>query len=157
MTWTVTRQCQWPDGDNIVEVSDGGIDYTNPDALAAKYSGEFQEFDDPREAAETAIEICKMWRHDRPKDKPKVGCGATWGMTMPFDPSTFKELRTWAKLLWDKLEKCGCGKPLPEKKKRWQADDWSGQEFCSEYCANKEQEYQQQWEAENKEYDDIDL
>jgi len=149
MTWTVTRQMQWPDGANLVEVSEGGIDYTNPDALSAKYAGEFKEFEDPREAAETAIEICKQWRHDRPKDKPKVGAGATWGMTMPFDPSTFKELRTWAKLLWNKLEKCGCGKPLPEKKHRWTADDWSGAEFCSEYCANKEQEYQQQWQAEN--------
>jgi len=153
MAWTVTRQGQWPNGDNIVEVSEGGIDYCNPDALVAKYAGEFQTFEDPREAAETAIEICKAWRRDRPKDKPKVGTGATGGMTMPFDPSTFKELRTWAKLTWNKLEKCACGQPLPDKKHRWHADEWSGEAFCSERCAEKEIEWQQQCEAEAEEDD----
>ena len=42
--YTVTRQCQWPDGDNVVEVSVGGIDYCNPDALSPKYAGEFEEY-----------------------------------------------------------------------------------------------------------------
>lgn len=151
MAWTVTRQCQWPDGNNVVEVSYGGIDYCNPDALAKEYAGEFLTFDDPREAAETAIEICKQWRKDRPKDKAKVGVGSTGGWTMPFDPTTFKELRRWAKETWAKLEKCGCGKPLPEKRKRWKADDWSGEEFCSEYCAMKEIEWQQRWQEEQEE------
>jgi len=42
--WTVTRQRQWPDGVDIVEVSAGGIDYTNPDALCAKYDGSSGSF-----------------------------------------------------------------------------------------------------------------
>jgi len=38
--YTVTRQIQWPDGTPVVEVSEGDINYTNPDALKEKYPGE---------------------------------------------------------------------------------------------------------------------
>ncbi len=31
--YTVTRQCQFPDGDYVVEISAGGIDFTNPGEL----------------------------------------------------------------------------------------------------------------------------
>jgi hypothetical protein len=53
---TVTRQLQWPTGNSVVEISEGDINYSNhgefqefinysnPDALVAKYDGEFQEF-----------------------------------------------------------------------------------------------------------------
>ena len=37
MKLVVTRQLQWPEGKRVVEVSVGGIDYVNPDALVAKY------------------------------------------------------------------------------------------------------------------------
>lgn len=72
---------------------------------------------------------------------------------MPFEPTTFKDLRAWAKTEWEELEKCdGCGKPLPDKPHRWRADDWSGCDYCSEYCANKEIEYQErQRELEDQE------
>jgi hypothetical protein len=96
--YTVTRQRQWPDGVNLVEISAGGVDYCNPDALAAKYSGEFEEYRDPCEAAETAIEICRAWRKDNPKERIAIGLGATAGMTMPFDSCTFVSARQWAKL-----------------------------------------------------------
>lgn len=150
MTWTVTRQSQWPTGENIVEVSEGGIDYCNPDALVELYkgSGEFETFDDPREAAEAAIQICSWWRIDHKGmrgSRPKVAAGATLGFTLPFEPSTFKQLRIWASETWKHLEKCSCGKPF--KKERWRADDWSGIEFCSERCADKEIEFQQEQEA----------
>ena len=64
--WTVTRQRQWPDGANLVEISAGGLDYTNPDALSARYPGEFSTFDDPREAVEVALDIVRAWRRDSP-------------------------------------------------------------------------------------------
>ena len=60
--YTVTRQRQFPDGENVVEVSAGDHNYTNPDALVAKYAGEFEEFTDPRDAVETAIQIVRDWR-----------------------------------------------------------------------------------------------
>ena len=58
----VTRQLQWPEGKRVVEVSVGGMDYVNPDALVAKYQGELEEYDDPIEAVEAAIDVCRRWR-----------------------------------------------------------------------------------------------
>lgn len=84
MTQVITRQNQWPDGDMVVEVSGGGIDYTNPDALAAKYRGEFEEINDPREAIDTAIKIAKQWQTDHPELQIKIATGSTGGFTMPF-------------------------------------------------------------------------
>lgn len=46
-----------------------------------------------------------------------------------------------------------CGDPLPEKRKRWHADDWSGMEYCSKECAAKAAEFneeqQQQLDRDN--------
>jgi hypothetical protein len=106
MPYTVTRQVQWPDGNAVVEISSGGLDYANPDALSAKYPGEFETYDDPVDAVEAAIEICRAWRKDG-KKSAMVGYGATGGMTMPFDPCTFKEAREWARKRHEKLVESG--------------------------------------------------
>ena len=148
--YTVTRQHQWPDGANLVEISSGGLDYTNPDALVAKYAGEFEEYVDPRDAVETAIEICRAWRKDNPSERIAIGHGATAGMAMPFDACTFVSARQWAKLVWEKLEKCaGCVEPLPDSKRaRWTANDWDGLEYCSEDCAQRAAEFDAEQDAE---------
>jgi hypothetical protein len=149
--WTVTRQIQWPNGDPIVEISEGGIDYTNPDALAAKYPGEFREFEDPREAVNTAIEICKAWRKDG-KPTAMLGIGATGGYTIPFDSTTFRNAKKWAEETWDKLEKCPvCGTVMEDTKEWWRAGTWydngdfvpndDGLKYCSEYCAEKHSDF----------------
>jgi hypothetical protein len=143
--FTVTRQRQWPDGTEIVEVSSGGLDYTNPDALGEKYPGEFQEFASPIDAVETAIEIARAWRKDAHKRIP-VGVGSTHGMTMPFDSGTFRDARLWAKELYAKLPKCaGCNEPMQDE--TWHADDWSGLTYCSETCATREAEFQAEEQA----------
>lgn len=113
MKLVVTRQLQWPDGKRVVEVSIGSLDYVNPDALVAKYQGEFNEYDNPIEAVEAAISICRRWRQDGCKDA-KVGFGATGGFTFPFDQCSFAEARKWAKsLLSNNVEKCQyCGAKL---------------------------------------------
>ena len=152
--YTVTRQCQWPDGDNVVEVSTGGIDYCNPDALCAKYAGEFEEYQDPREAVEVAINIVKAWRKDS-KEHISIGVGSTLGMTMPFSPDTFKGARAWAKEVWKHLPKCaGCGEPLPDKRNRWHANEWDGLEYCGEQCATRAAEWEAQQEAESNEQEE---
>lgn len=148
--YTVTRQIQWPDGTPMVEVSEGGIDYTNPDALVAKYPGEFQEFRDPREAVETAIKICQAWRKDG-EPRAEIGIGATGGCTMPFDSIAFKEAKDWANTTWDKLEKCPtCGKVMEDAKEWWEAGEYlggkffsyqDGDKYCSEFCAEKASEF----------------
>lgn len=159
--YTVTRQRQWPDGINMVEVSRGGIDYTNPDALCAKYPGEFQEYSNPVEAIETAIEIVRAWRKDIPGQRISLGIGATLGMTLPFEPITFAQAKQWAKRTWEKLPKCArCNDVLPdETRERYQANDWDGLEYCSEQCATRAIEFEQQeyhnshdWTGEDSEY-----
>jgi len=133
MPFTVTRQLQWPEGTPVVEVSAGGLDYTNPDALVARYQGEFETYDDPREAVEAAIAICKAWRQDGEK-RARIGIGATGGMTMPFETCTFCEARAWAKRRYVALPKCDrCGNILGRD--HYHDPDDPDIKFCSEACA----------------------
>lgn len=142
---TVTRQLQWPDGALVVEISQGGIDYTNPDALTARYPGEFEEFEDPREAVKVAIEIATCWQKDHPSDQILIDHGATAGMTMPFDgleliDENLVTLKTWAEEEVAKLPKCDkCGEVIfGDPITLVEFDDWK---FCREYCA-------EEWHAE---------
>lgn len=135
MPYTVTRQRQWPEGTAVVEISAGSPDCTNPDALSAKYLGEFETYDDPREAVETAIAICTAWRWDGAPDA-QVGYGATAGMTMPFEACTFQEARAWAQERAERLPKCDrCGDLLPNPP--YIHLDLDGERFCSEFCVGE--------------------
>jgi hypothetical protein len=121
------------------------LDYCNPDALGQKYPGEFQEFADPRDAVETAIEIARQWRKVSHKRIP-VGVGYTHGMTMPFDSGTFRDARLWAKEVYTKLSKCaGCNEPMQDE--TWHANDWDGLEYCSEHCATRAAEFDAEQDA----------
>lgn len=145
MSWTVTRQSQWPDGTLIVEISAGGLDYTNPGALSAKYPGEFQTFNSKVEAIKTGIEIALAWQKDHPEKTIYIGTGGTGGMTMPFDAlplkdEAFKDLLEEAAEHDEDLPKCGrCGEIIDDI---WRNENssWSGDKFCSENCANLAQE-----------------
>lgn len=142
----VSRQTYWPDGENVVEVSVGGSDYANPDMLCVRYAneGEGEEFDNPKEAAAAAIEICKKWRVDNQPDA-QVAYGCTGGMTMPFEGCTFEELESWAKEKYDTLDRCPrCGEILGKEK--WSAGMFTSDgdlisfeefEYCSQYCAEE--------------------
>lgn len=160
MPWTVTKQFSWPDGNLIVEISSGGIDFCNPDALWQKYPGEFEDFEDPREAVETAIKIAKYWQSDLPDETIYIGRGATGGMTMPFDPLPLEEgvflgLRQWADERYAKLPKCDeCWGILPEDPhKCWKIHTWP-ELFCSECCcdlfAARMREETEAWEAKRQ-------
>jgi hypothetical protein len=135
MPYTVTRQCQWPEGAAVVEISVGGIDYTNPDALVATYPGEFETYDAPHEAVEAAIAICRAWRKDS-APKARVAIGATLGMTMPFEPCSFAAARLWAAKMLEAMPKCDrCGDILPDP--YYTHPDLDDQRFCREYCAEQ--------------------
>lgn len=139
--FTVTRQNQWPDGDLVVEISEGGLDYCNPGALSERYPGEFEQFEDPREAVETAIKIGEAWKKDKPDEEIGIAHGSTGGMTMPFSgeelsEDVFSELREWAKQEWESLEKCAhCGEILG--KERYGCHEIGEYDCCSEYCADE--------------------
>lgn len=98
MTYIVTRQLQWPEGTPVVEISQGGINYVNPDALVGKYPYEFEEIESPMKAIEAGIAVCRAWRKDGVKEA-RVAIGFTHGMTMSFEPSTFKQILALGKRL----------------------------------------------------------
>jgi len=139
--WFVSRQSYWgvdEKDQNVVEIAYGGIDYANPDMLKSRYCQEGMVYDDPREALEAAIEIARQWKQDFPKLKIGIAQGYTGGNTLPFEKSSIKDLRKWAKDTWEALPKCGtCGKALGEKNWKLNDDLDMGDEYCSEHCAEK--------------------
>ena len=143
--FTVTRQCQWPTGKRIVEISEGGLDYTNPDALAQRYPGEFETFTGMVEALETAIAIAEAWKKESAQ-KIYIGIGNTHGFTMPFEgvsacKTNYRKLRTQAKKYDEALPHCPqCGDIMPSKENCY-THKFCDEEFCSENCANLD------WEA----------
>lgn len=100
--YAVTRQ-RYIDGDEVVEVAIGGLDYANPDALVKKYPGEMEEYKNPIKAIEAAISICRNWRKDGNK-KAKVAIGYTGGYSVPFESVSFRNARKWAKQEYKKLQ-----------------------------------------------------
>lgn len=140
--WSVSRQHQWSTGNYVVEISAGGIDYMNPDALCQKYPGELKEYHNPEDAVETAIKIAEAWQKDAPEQMILIDHGGTGGYTMPFDgmelnEDTYKILREWAAEQLEKLPKCdGCGELIegPAYILNDYGDEWK---FCREYCAEK--------------------
>jgi len=48
---------QWPDGNLMVEISEGGFDCVNPDMLPQKYSNEGETFDNPIDAVSAALQM----------------------------------------------------------------------------------------------------
>lgn len=144
--YVVTRQCQWPEGTKVVEISQGGIDYTNPGAYSAMWRGEFDEIQDPREAVETGIGIAKAWKkHLIEIGKPEriyIAIGYTGGNTSPFEGQSLtnkslKQLRDLAERLYVKMPKCDqCGDLLPDDKhERYGSADFGEYNCCSSHCA----------------------
>ncbi len=142
MKFFVSRQKYWPDGTPVVEVAVGGLDYANADMLVARFKslGECEEFTDPIEAVEAAIRVCDAWKAYS-ETSAQVAVGSTGGMSIPFEPGSYEYAREWAEKVADKLPRCsGCGDVIGEE--TYRADDWSGDLFCSDTCAQKEIDYQ---------------
>lgn len=155
MPWFVSRQQYFgvePEERYMVEIAAGGLNYANADMLVSKYSGEGQEYADPREAVNVALEIAEAWQKDKPEIVVNVGHGATGGMTMPFEGSEKDELIAWGEETWEGLEKCPCGEVM-EGAKEWYRigtftsggfypDDSDVTKCCSERCSEKYSSYQ---------------
>jgi hypothetical protein len=139
--FVVTRQCYWPSGENVVEIAQGGLDYCNPNALAARYPGEFYEFTSLVEAVETAVSIAEAWKQDT-KDPIGIALGYTHGMTMPFEgqpanEEAYSDLREKAKKFDEGRPRCSvCGELLEEETYSHEFSD--GERFCSDTCADKD-------------------
>jgi len=139
MSYFVSRQCYWgadPDDQNVVEVAFGGVDYANPDMLVPKYAGEGQDYLDPVEAVEAALNIAEEWKKDHPGLSIGVAHGFTGGFTMPFIPSEAQELKEWAKKAQEELPRCDrCG--AVRKETFTLVEDPDRGKFCSAFCAEK--------------------
>lgn len=137
--WFVSRQSYASMGEDalVVEIAGGGLDYSNPGMLVTKFSGEGEEYTDPREAAKAAIEIAQAWRKASGKEIT-VRYGHTGGNTMPFDEATDEEVTAWAEERYENLPKCPeCGDVMGED--RWKPTDMhvDDEACCSESCADK--------------------
>lgn len=136
--FTVTRQHRWHDGLKIVEVSQGGIDYTNPDALCKKWQGEFEPHVGLTPAVEAAIGIAKAWQ-ETTTDTVYIAVGCTEGMTaefdaMPLTDETFDTLLEKAEKFDARLSRCEwCGDILTGKT---YGTLMHGYCFCSQNCAH---------------------
>jgi len=140
----VSRQLYWPDGDPVVEIAAGGLDYANPDMLCAQFAGEGETYVDPRDALEAAISIREAWKtfeHGRGSkvnpDEIRIECGFTGGYTLPFASyETDAELRAWAEKETESLPRCDwCGEII-EGESYWY-ESFDDEEFCSEFCAEE--------------------
>lgn len=139
--FVVTRQKYWPEGECVVEIAQGGREYCNPDALVARYSGEFDEFTSLVEAVETAISIAEAWKQDT-KEPIGIGMGCTGGMTIPFESQpanedAYSDFREKAKKFDEGRPCCPvCGELLEEETYSHEFSD--DNRFCSEYCRDKD-------------------
>lgn len=137
MGYYVSRQCYYYSGERIVEVTSGGFDYAGCDMLPPRYAGEGREYEDPREAVEAAISICREWRKEYKGRFPRVGFGCTGGMGLEVEGDTFASARKAAREVWEHLPKCPmCGEPLPAPRKRLRPFDCD-EDMCSERCAER--------------------
>lgn len=161
----VTRQHYWADGRHIVEIAQGGLDYTNADMLQPHYSGEGIEYKCLSDAVEAGIKIALAWKKDEPDEVIEIGIGNTHGMGLDIegeevtgenDEELFVKLRQEAKDFDDKLPKCArCGEIREESYGNDETRHFGGDEahpFCSEFCAEEDySDRQKEWLKEKKE------
>lgn len=146
MAYYVSRQLYWPDGDPVVEIAAGGLNYANPDMLCAQFAGEGETYVDPRDALDAAISIRDGWKmfergYKKSKINPddiRIEHGFTAGYTMPFaSHETDAELHAWAKKAAESLPRCArCGEIIEGEGYRFHDDPFEDR-FCSEFCAEE--------------------
>jgi len=95
MAYIITRQAE-TEGYGFIEVTyDKG--FIGKNALKKKYTGEFEDFDDPRAAVETAILIRGLWQREEPDLMIGYGFGSTIDQSVAAHATYDAEkLRKWA-------------------------------------------------------------
>ena len=141
MSYYVSRQMQWPDGQLYVEIAGGGLDYSSPGMLSGDWDGE-GEYTDPREAAENAWTLFVKWIGKEPKEDIRISWGYNMDMFVISEDDMTKskeELDTWAEKEYESLAKCyKCGELVIEEWKWIDHDDYDEDLiFCSENCVEQ--------------------
>ena len=132
----VSRQLQWPDGMMYVEIAVGGLDYSSPGMLANDLGGE-GDYSDPREAANAAWELAKIWQEKEPEEEIHLAYGYNMDMFVIPEEDTVTEraeLDAWAETEYNSLPKCNrCGETFDGQ--GYILYDWDEFVYCSETCA----------------------
>ena len=157
--FTVTRQHRHPDGEFIVEVSQGGIDGANPGMYSPKWEGEGETFQGLTPAVSAAIAIVKAWQLATPQEEIRIAIGNSHGgMASHFDDEeatedTFSAMLIEAEEFDAKLPKCAhCAEMLGKQTYNcFDAMDET-EHCCSEYCA--EERYRESLPEDDEEGDD---
>ncbi len=144
----VSRQCYWgvePEDQNVVEVAQGGLDYSNADMIVASYPGEGEEYIGMVAAVTAAIKIAALWRAES-NHTIQVATGNTGGNTIPFEgqPDTDKLLEE-AREFDENLPHCPQCAEIGEL--IWFHELSEDERFCSENCSNLSLEWYQKENA----------
>lgn len=162
----VTRQSNYYDnGAFSVEIA-AELDFAGPGALSRHFTLDFFESDDPREVADAAITLRKMWYLMGDKDNmgyvPFTLSMNGFAYATVEDGLTAAGLRRWAKAKYESMLKCDYCGDIP-------ATEYTFQELddiviaCSEYHAERlhEQNFisiedygeEEMWQEERKDYE----
>ncbi len=140
--FVVTRQHYYYDGGYVVEVAQGGVDYSGSDALCRKYKGEFDVYTGMEAAVEAAISIAQQWKKDCPNEEISIAAGCNHGYSMEFEgkvltDEVFEELRSRARSFDAKLPRCPVCSELIEEEWTVPELDYLDEKFCSGECAER--------------------
>lgn len=145
----VCRQLYYYTGELMVEITEGGLDYAGPDMLVNRYPDEAEAYQHPRQAAQAAIKIQKLWQADEPADTVHICVRSQVGgyFGLEGEPITPADLLAWTHAAWAALPKCQrCGDVMPENGYGNEFTIFDNEyPFCSENCADNAQ---QEWLAE---------
>lgn len=149
--YCVTRQSNYYDsGAYSVEVA-RDFEISSPGALVAKFAGEFEEYDDPREAVTVAISIRREWTRAGVDSElltdgriPFTIAGNGFIYPTVCDGLTAAALRRWAQAEYDAIPKCDrCGDLGATE---WSYETGETVLACREYCAEELLNYEDEIE-----------
>lgn len=152
----VSRQHYYYADELVVEIAQGGCDYSGADCLAKRFPGEMEDYVGMFAAMEAAISIARAWKKIEKGIRIVHGC--THGMFTELPDSELFTERLAKKLLKaakqfddEKLNHCQrCGDIMPEDQ-GWGNGFTPGEyPFCSDNCASMaESEWQEELERED--------
>lgn len=143
MPYFVSRQFYYYQQINVVEIACPSIDSSGPDMLIEKYKGEGEEYKNPIEALDVALNIASAWQADNPDEDIFITFGCM--ELIEGNPIDFKnhedieELKKEVQKHYENLPKCSyCGELIDEKEYYVNPDsEYTDDKFCSEFHAEK--------------------
>lgn len=143
MPYFVSRQLYYYQNINVVEIAYPSIDSSGPDMLIEKYKGEGEEYKNPIEALDVALNIASAWQEDIPDEDIFITFGCMeFCEGEPIDINNhedIEELKQNIQKHYESLPKCAyCNELIDEKEYFVNLDStYTEDKFCSEFHAEK--------------------